>query len=212
MRFYVYDWRSAVGDAFEADAEALEPRQLGDAPRCPVCRRYVGMRSWLPPYVIDIHVHGRKLGDVVDLMGDLIVSDRFRQAFELAKLTGLEFRPVEVRKVTPSRLQAPCCYYLACVARGRAAIDVDKSGTERGPVECAECRTMRNLERSDRIVIEEGSWEGLDVFVPRGLPGTTMVSERFREMCERSNFTGIILKAAEDFSFDLTPWTKGVKT
>jgi hypothetical protein len=39
------------------------------------------------------------------------------------------------------------------------------------------------LRRFERIIVEEGSWSGEDVFVARGLPGVILVTSRFEEMC-----------------------------
>lgn len=207
MDFYVINTRCLVGSEFHSVAEALE-RQRGEAPRCPACRRYIASMPWLPPYQVKLRIFGKYLGDVTYELLKPIWSERFRRGFQRAELTGLEFHPVDIIKTVPKRVSPTQPYYYAPVLRGRAAIDVEQSGLERGPVQCAECRLMMQVERTARIVIEEGTWDGLDIFIARGLPGTRIVTSRFKAMCDSEKITGLILTPAEEYSFDSMPWTK----
>jgi hypothetical protein len=208
MRFFVIDTRAVIGGPFETQATPVGPERQGDAPRCPVCGEYIGLMPWLPPYRVKLRAFGGHLGDVAYCVPDMLFSERFRAGFEGASLTGLEFHPVEITQTVPKRLSPQQRYFFAAVPRGRAAIDVQKSGFERGPVQCAECRRMMQVERASRIVLEDGTWDGLDIFTARGLPGTRIVSERFKAMCEREQITGLMLKPADEYDFDGMPWTK----
>ncbi len=63
------------------------------------------MKPWLPPYRAELVLHGEELGDFIDAGGyDLLVSERFAQAFQEEGLTGLEgFHPVELVRVRRKR-------------------------------------------------------------------------------------------------------------
>jgi hypothetical protein len=209
MEFYVIDTRAVIGDQFEAQATSAEPERHGDAPRCPSCGKCIGPSPWLPPYRIRLRAFRGNLGDIAYCGLDLLVSERFRKSFEAGGLTGMEFHSVEIAQVIPKRLSPHQPFYVAVVPRGRAAIDAERSALERGSVQCIECRRMMQVERAARIVLEGGTWDGLDVFTARGLPGTCIVSEQFKVMCERQKITGLVLKRAEDYAFDFMPWTKG---
>src|SRR5205814_1531477 len=128
-------------------------------------------------------VHGREgAGDLATgIVTDFLVSERMADAFRAKGLTGLDgFHPVEVmkRNARAKRLGLPR-YLLVWAAYGRAAVDEARSQLRRNrPLECGECRSPGN----DGIYgfrLEAGTWDGLDVFHPRGLQGRIVVSERF---------------------------------
>src|SRR5947208_11460745 len=88
---YKYAWYEPPEDARYAD----------DWPKCPVCERPVGGRYWLPPRRVTLK-QPRRVGDFVYGPGgaDLIVSDRFDEAYQKEGLTGIsEFYPVEVTRM-----------------------------------------------------------------------------------------------------------------
>jgi hypothetical protein len=205
MEFYIIDTVAVVGTAHEAAAVPVN-RRLGDAPRCPLCKAYVGMLAWLPPYVVDLKRYGESVGDVAYAGGELVVSHRFRDGFDGKGLTGLTFHPVEVRRA-PAECRSTG-YFYAEVSLSRAAIDVGRSQLERGPVQCPGCRRMLQIERATGIFLEEDTWDGLDVFIARGFPGTPLVSQRFADMCSESKITGLVLKPAATYAFDSMPWTR----
>ncbi len=91
------------------------------------------MKPWLPPHRAELVLHGEELGDFIDVFGnDLLVSERFAQAFREEGFTGLEgFHPVEVVRVRrkrrgPKPAHIPR-YLLVRVCFGRAAVDVARS-------------------------------------------------------------------------------------
>ena len=94
-------------------------------------------------------------------------------------------------------------YFHATVRRGRAKLD--RSGLE-GAIKCDEC--VSGIKRITKVVIDLGSWDGLDVFIARGLPGTIMASERFAKFWRENAFTNAVLLPAEQYSYDFRPWEK----
>jgi hypothetical protein len=185
--------------------------ETGDFPRCPKCGRSIGMREWLPPYRVEVTVHGKEgAGDFVEWTGDdLLISERMTSRIHSEALTGLQsFRPVEVVKMNAraKRLGIPR-YLLAKVAHGRAAVDEVRSRLRRvGAIECDECRST-NLDGIYGFRIQAGTWDGLDAFRPRGLQSETVVSERFADFVQRHGFTNIKLIPTEQFVWD--PLRKG---
>ena len=100
----------------------------------------------------------------------------------------------------------PPDYWLASIQRSRAALDETTAGVVRDEAPmCEECRIGGIVKRVRRIVLQEDTWPGEDVFFARGLPGTILVSERFKRLCEDNNLANCALVAAEDFSFDHYP-------
>jgi hypothetical protein len=69
---------------------------------------------------------------------------------------------------------------------------------------CAECR-IGSMMRLRRLVLEPGTWSGEDAFIARGLPGTIITSERFKEYCEQGAFTNCLLIEAAHDHFDSFP-------
>ncbi len=209
MSFYVLDRRKApVGEA-TTDFLEVEPIRRGEAPRCPICGNFIGMKPHLPPFRVNIETWGSRYGDLAFGPGDqILVSERFKEEYHGHCLTGIsEFEAVEVarvlnrKKIRDRRPQ----YYLASISRSRAAIDVEASGFVYGrPPTCPECKGGL-IKRAALIVLEEGTWSGEDIFFARGLPGTIIVSEKFRKMCIEAELQNCPLVEASLFSFDFYP-------
>jgi len=185
--------------------------ETGDAPHCPMCGGGIGMREWLPPYRVQVTVHGKQgAGDFVEWTGDdLMLSERMASAIRSEALTGLHgFRPVEVVKINAraKRLGIPK-YVLVKATYGRAALDETHSRLRRPkPLACDECRNP-GLDGIYGFRIQSGTWEGLDVFRPRGLQADVLVSERFADFVHRHGFTNVKLVPTEQFIWD--PLRKG---
>lgn len=218
MRFYLLEAPKpgsiedrAGGVSF---SEADNPNR-GPAPTCPRCGRFLGMLTWLPPYRIEIEPWGRHWGDVAQMGNDLIVSERFRQAFVEESLKGIEkFDPVEVVKVNRrwGRPKEPMPrYFKGSVVFSPTAIDQVASGYEWEDESrvCPECQfdPLADLRRRKRLVVKQETWNGDDVFFPRGCT-RVMVSERFRSMFQDHKLLGAIFipSESEDAGYDLFPW------
>ncbi|HEX8440542.1 MAG TPA: hypothetical protein VF697_35965 [Archangium sp.] len=167
------------------------------------------MMKWLPPYRVELVLHGEELGDFIKALGDdLLVSERFAQAFRDEGLTGLEgFHPVEVTRVcrkrrgpkpshVPQYLAVTACFSHAAVDLGRSRIRYADD-----PPTCDECReATKNAIYG--FTLETGTWQGEDVFRPRGLYGRLVVSERFVRFVERHGFTNMTLVPTEEVVWD----------
>ena len=57
------------------------------------------------------------------------------------------------------------------------------------------------------FALEPGTWQGEDVFRPRGKRGSIVVSERFAEFVQRHGFTNMKLIPIEEYVWD--PLGKG---
>ncbi len=62
--------------------------------------------------------------------------------------------------------------------------------------------------RWQRLILEEGTWTGEDVFRPRGLSGQIMVTQRFKDACEQNGITNAFFTPAEDAGHDFYPGLK----
>ena len=187
-----------------------EPTNVGDAPRCPRCGEMMGMLSWLPPYRGELELHGESLGDFVEASGfDLLISERFAEAFRSEGLTGfLGFHPVEVTRVrrkgkTPrAKTIAVPRYYAVTACFGRGAVDEARSRIRRPePVKCSECRNT-GADSIHGFTLEPGTWQDEDVFRPRGLMGDLVVSERFADFVQRHQLTNMKLIPTEELTWD----------
>jgi hypothetical protein len=216
MHFFVLN-ETPTGSNEEARVDVLDAdgTNHGDASRCESCGEYVGMREWLPPYRVELDLWGREFGDVAPMLGDdLLVSERFKALWQRSGLSGLsDFAPVEVVKVRRHRrlkLRAePPPYFRAAVTHSRTTIDFAASGFEwDNPPTCMECRLARLLKRWNRVIIDQATWNGEDVFVARGLPGTVIVSRRFKEWCEDHAIKNAVFIPAEEYAYDFYPWEK----
>ncbi|WP_224369039.1 hypothetical protein [Hyalangium versicolor] len=166
------------------------------------------MKVWLPPYRVELELHGQDLGDFTRGPGDeILISERFAQAFEVEGLTGLlGFHPVEVVRVRRKRKgpkpSAVPRYFVVSPCFGRGAVDEARSRLRRDKlVTCPECRST-GVDTIHGFTLEPGTWQGEDVFYPRGLQGDLVVSERFANFVKRHGLTNMKLIPAEEYICD----------
>lgn len=178
---------------------------VGDAPTCPECGRFIGMLEWLPPYTGELELWGRQFADVVIVPGGLIVSQRFKDTYEDHNLSGLKnFCPVRIvravfRKKTVTE-EIPH-YYYTTVTQSTVPVDDEASEIIRNrPRTCSWCFSG-DTECATRIVLNLASYQGEDIFIARGLPGIEIVSDRFRDTCQRNHIRHAHFISCDQFHF-----------
>lgn len=213
-RFFVL--QDDVRGPHDTRFETVEPDHRGDAPRCSLCGGAIGLRTWLPPYRVELELYGQGIGDfVVGPANEVLVSERFAEAFRTDGLTGLlGFYPCEVvRTKRVSKGPKPSAtprYSVVTVCFGRGAVDEARSHLRRArPLTCPECRNPGS-DSIHGFTLEPGTWQGEDIFRPRGLPGDILVSERFAEFVRRHGWTNMKLTPSEEFVWD--PLRRGPPT
>jgi hypothetical protein len=138
---------------------------------------------------------------------DLLLSQRVAKAYRAEGLTGLlGFNPVEVVHVRRKRKGAahgivpPYFAVIACFGRG--AVDEARSSIRRSePITCPECRSA-GVDSVHGFALEPGTWQGEDVFRPRGKRGSIVVSERFALLVQQHGFTNMKLTPIEEYVWD----------
>jgi hypothetical protein len=205
-RFFVLE--EDAGGPYDTEFNDVEPVNLGDAPYCPRCGDPIGMLTWLPPYRGELKLHGESPGDFVQGHGyDLLISERFAEAFRKEGLTGLlGFHPLEVVRVRGKRKgsKVPVVprYVTVTACFGRGAVDEAHSRLRRAePVKCPECRDPGS-DSIHGFTLEPGTWQGEDVFRPRGLQGRILVSERFAQFIKHHGLTNMKLIPIGEFIWD----------
>jgi hypothetical protein len=192
-RFYVL----VPGRGSDADTEFFksEPISRGEAPKCPTCGRFLGMRRWLSPRRAEVVVHGERSGDFAfTSSSEFLVSEVVLSAIHDEGLTGLnDVEEVEVSSTLRTVPAKPRRYFYGEIEQQGADLDPGRSDVERTTTPgCSGCL-------SDGIVsirgfaIDSATWSGADIFVPRGLPGVVVVSEAFRRAAEARGFSNIEL-------------------
>jgi len=210
-RFFVLE--EVMWGPHDTGFDKVEPVNRGEAPRCSRCGDFVGMLTWLPPYRAELELHGEALGDFVEGPGDdVLISQRMAEVFQAEGLTGLlGFNPVEITRVRGMRKKTrqPVVprYFAATVCLGRGALDERHSRLLRAqPVKCPECRDP-GIDAIHGFTLEPGTWQGEDVFRPRGLQGRIVVSERFAEFVKKHELTNMRLIPTGEYVWD--PLRKG---
>lgn len=179
-----------------AYGEETGHRNLGDALKCPSCCKFVTAKQWLPPYSIKISQN--EIGDVVfGSFDNFIVSKRFVDTFRANRLNGINrFEPVSILYRNVHTAQE---YFYPQIQLLYHKIDLEKSGI--GLTEGKECeycqRSGRNIKAMRGLVFLGDRDIEDDIFNPVFLPGTIVVSSRFKSVMETmSNLTFI---SAEDY-------------
>jgi hypothetical protein len=161
---------------------------------CPVCKAVCGPQVWLPPR--RINASQSDCGDLIlGVAFELVVSEKFREAYMAAGLNGLkDFASVEVEEIKDAR------YYAARPQITCTRLDELASGVawEIEPV-CSNCR-LGALSKLERVVVDESTWDGSDVFMGTGLYGVKLVTERFVEVVRAANLTNFAFVPANEFS------------
>jgi hypothetical protein len=85
---------------------------------------------------------------------------------------------------------------------GQTAVDMERSRLRISkPIECTWCRET-GVDAIGGIALETGTWSGEDVFRPRGLWGTILVSERFLRFAEKHALSHIAWVPIEKYVWD----------
>jgi len=213
MRFFVLKNPNAGQGAAVTDFLPVDGSRTGEAPRCLVCGKYLGILPLLQPVSVELETWGTDFGDIAFGPGEeLLVTDRFLRLYQGSGLSGLvEVAPAEIAKVeSHQKLREPPPRYHCCrVGRSKAAVADAKCGLEREePWTCEECWLGGIIKRAQRVVLEPSTWSGEDVFTARGLPGTVLVSENFETFFQQNRVSNCRLVPAEEFSFDHYPRDK----
>ena len=211
--FYIFEPEN--GDLFGtkwAYGETINA-EFSDPQACPKCGAYVSGGYWLPP--LDIYLSSAKedrWGDFIWGAGfTMVVSERFKRLYETEGLSGVtEFREVNIVKVGKRKtgdftgLALPR-YYDFSILWGKASQDDKKSGlTHEKPeqIKCSYCRSGVSYRKQKGIFLEEGSWEGDDIFKPRNSPVDYMVTEKFRQVVLDHKLKNFWFIPAEKYVYD----------
>ncbi|WP_047855169.1 imm11 family protein [Archangium gephyra] len=204
-RFFVL--KHERGGSHDVDFTSSD-NNVGEAARCPQCGDFIGSLPWLPPHRGTLELYGKDPGDFVRGVGDeVLISERLVEAFRAEGLTGLiGFHPVEVLRVRRQRRgpKTPTTprYFVVTPVFGGAAVDEHRSRIRRSsPITCHWCRET-GVDSIHGVVLEQGSWNGDDIFTARGLPGSIVVSERFADFVARHGFTNMKLTPTEEYTWD----------
>jgi hypothetical protein len=208
MKFYIL--KNPIRNRALTDFSPIEPHNTGPAPHCHLCGSAMGMLTWLPPYRAEIELLGREAGDMVFGPGnELVVSQDFMRSYKDFGLRGLhDFHPVEVVKIIRKNKHAPRevpPYYCVSISRTSTLIDQETSGlVMKRAWTCDYCRTGL-IKSIQKVVIDEDSWTGEDIFYARGLPGTRITSERFKNFVLEADIKNGDLIGADEYHFDFYP-------
>jgi hypothetical protein len=178
---YEFAWYEPTGKA-----------KYGDAPQCEACGAYVDGGRWLPPYEVDMK-QPRTIGDFVAGPGgcDFLLSDRALKVFQLEKVKGIQsILPITILKMGTTKkgntYRRPKLHGIS-VTRAHTRILYEKMGVrwaekpERdycrvcGPGGGGSGGVYRSYER---IVVNELSYSGEDVFKAANFPGHILLSEK----------------------------------
>ena len=200
-RFYVL----VPGRGSDADTEFFksEPINRGEAPKCPSCGRFLGMRRWLSPRRAEVVIHGERSGDFAFASSsEFLVSEAVLSAVQDEGLTGLnDVEEVEVSSTLRPVPAKPRRYFYGEIQQQGADFDAGRSGVERTTAsKCSDCLSD-GIASIRGFAIDSASWSGADILVPRGLSGVVVVSEAFRRVAEASGFSNIELVPTERFTW-----------
>lgn len=207
--FYILEPDGLLFGVKYAYADALDPLISGPPLRCPECGSALSWKAWLPPHNIKLSsAQPEKWPDFLWGAGfALMVSKRFRDLYENAGLKGIEHFFPPTRIVRMGRRKAGDFppnlpeYYLVTLKWNGANLDDEASSVVRKrPQNCWYCRG--SCVSFERVVIQEDTWDGSDIFEARGLPGDIVVSERFKQLADTHKITNGVFIPAQKYAHD----------
>lgn len=193
MVFFELDYLDYVRSHDEGYAEldvdeAHEHVLDSEFPRCSSCGAAIGPLRWLPPRYVTLGAG--KPGDLCTDGDAILISERFRAAWESSYLSGLAIsaEPVLITRRKGTKPPMPV-YFVAEPSYAYVRLDEAASGliVDR-LVGCDVCRVASRV-KVDRIRVDETTWHGEDVFRPTGLFGVVVVTQRFVEFVHQHGFT-----------------------
>jgi len=201
MKFFVL--QNVAGSRYDAEVVRIEPR-YGTGLVCPACGRTLTAPEWTAPHRAELEVRGEALGDVVFGPSlDLLISERFLEAWRAEKLSGLYgLRDVEIAAVRPesARPEGRSRYFLAHAGFGMTQVDEKRSHMEReGEVDCLQCMGGTSLRAVSGFSIDEPTWSGEDVFLAWGFEERLVATERALALREKYGLTNMLLEPTESF-------------
>lgn len=211
MRFFVIDPVIASSVA-SMEFDKAEPAKLGPVPRCEKCGQPTGPLTWEPPYFASIRCKGAKTSHFLTGAGrNILVSRDFANRFTASGLSGLT--PFEEVAIAESRgcAKTDVPEYLHAEVLAGGMIDPQASGLEyvEPGTACDLCGLNGILARVRKIAVDEASWDGKDLFVPRNLPGIYLVTERFCTFWLAHELGDAPWLSADEYWFDFYPGKAG---
>jgi hypothetical protein len=173
-------------------AEPLEPINLEpSSTECPDCGSALEPGFWAPPRTA--RLSGSPCGDLIQSPAfELLISTRARDVFEREAIVGFaRFDSISLNGQTS---------YIA--ARPRVTItrlDEARSGvTWRRAPTCSRCR-LGVRESIERVVIDEATWDGSDIFMASGFYGVLLVTSKFVDSVARNRLSNFEFVRAGEY-------------
>lgn len=193
MKFYTLSLE--VGTTAYAEFKLQNKPNRSDPPKCEDCGEELSQLLRMPP-----HKYRWKKGVAGDLLSDGMVfalSERFRTCFKESELTGLSFSEESIElKGSDSN------YYMAHPQVTRTLLDEASSGVVINNLRgCEKCRVM-SITKIERIVINEETWPGCDIFFMGNLFSEIVLTQRFVDFVTSNNFTNFQFVDQDEFQFD----------
>jgi len=212
MDFYVVK-QSPKGELerYRTDFFYDDSVRTSDATKCTQCGNFVSMLPALPPFVVHLETWGDDFGDVAFGASDVLVSAHFKDAYQFSNLNGLsQFESVSIasHKNYGAKPGTTPKYSRASPRKNATQIDVKASDVEWEKGREPTCNVCLGgiIRRWRRIIVDESTWNGDDIFYAYGIPGVLIVSKRFVEWSRPYGFRNLIFEPAIESGHDFYPW------
>lgn len=191
-------------------------------PLCPYCGRQL-RRYVLTPLEFDMDIAMPYFGDMVYDVEFIIVSERFKNLFEMSGLKGIEnFREMTLKKirtyngVRKAKLPEPPRYFMADIVVDGAAIDLKKSkAIFHRPEFCHYCMLPTHshykdggnlgLVKYNGCFVDRSRWNRNNIFVLLGEPCRFAVDQKFKDWFELNHLQpGCLFTPENEATMDYT--------
>lgn len=218
MQFYF--WESPLWDDAGHTKYAEYYDDNGDLDRerteytCPLCGQKLGPYFWKHPRKLTITTS--KYADLLYGPLTMVVSERFKQAYEASGLTGISaFGEIEAYKVQRRKKNdpPPGKYYTMSVVPAEVYLDLENSridyldgepDEDEEPDEpiCPLCTPVnKSYCQIHRLALNTDKWNGEDLFHVPAMGGHLFASERFVQFIRDHQLTNFWFSKVEEYKF-----------
>ena len=208
--FYEAGHRERFAACYVAESVRVDPRDK----RCPECLEPVHVRR-LDPFTIAWEPGSDVIADFVYYSGNVIVTDRVKQAFEDTELRGYVAWPVKIKErskpkkrhrwpIVPSPYGGPPLWDIYTESLVHLIPEASSLEYNRQCPKCGARVYSVLVQEPQFFLVDRASWDGADFMLPYEAGGF-FVTERVIEVIEQHDFSNVTYRHIEISAIEGSP-------
>lgn len=195
QEFFILD------ETYSDYAEAIELDNKVNIRVCSECRsRFVTRLSDL-----NVKFEGKKIADFYSVSNYNIISKKMFKSLNDAKVTGFSTRSICIKgwyDKKGNELDINACEFREIIVDGRCGYLRKKEGSL--VEKCQECdaKNYKKQDEVDGLYVDINEWDKSDIFYFKNWEGVIIITEKVKEILEKSKLKNVSFVNVKDFRFD----------